>query len=303
MGGLGLLMRRRAIQAHPTTGSDYIKFADDEVLNVLMSKGVSSDGVGITKDDAARVTNIASWFTGNAIISSFKEFVEFKGVTFLTGRYPSTAAFINCKGLEEIDLPDSITSFDGDGHETSNGGTGIFWGCTNLKRCRMSSGLKILPGAMFYNAPLEELSNLDWSKITRIGRRCINKGTLSYDILNLASLVTYEIGALAGVTARKVIMPKVTSLPKCNYEYDLPKGMQILDLGESIAELPYHAIYGKTNLTLIVRAITPPTLNANAITQKPTAIYVPNEAIDAYKAAANWSTYANIIMPLSEYQG
>lgn len=303
MGGLGLMFRRRALSAHPTAGSEYIKFADEAVFNVLMSKGVSSDGVGITKDDAARVTNIASWFTGNAIISSFKEFVEFKGVTFLAGRYPITAAFLNCKALEEIDLPDSITSFDGDGHETSNGGTGVFWGCTNLKRCRMSSGLKILPGAMFYNAPLEELSNLDWSKITRIGRRCINKGTLNYDILNLASLVTYEIGALAGVTARKVIMPKVTSLPKCNYEYDLPKGMQILDLGESIADLPFHAIFGLTNLTLIVRAITPPTLHPNAITKTPTAIYVPDALVDTYKAADVWLNYANVIKPLSEYQG
>ena len=30
-------------------------------------------------------------------------------------------------------------------------------------------------------------------------------------------------------------------------------------------------------------------------------IYVPNESVDTYKTATNWSTYADIIKPLSEY--
>ena len=206
MGGLGLLFRRRAIQAHPVGATSYI-FAegkgDPEVFRILMSKGVSSDGVGITKEDAANVTDIETWFTDNDAILSFKQFVNFTGVTTLYARTPAKSSFRDCQGLEEIDMPDSITTIDGDGHESSSGGYGVFWGCTNLKRCRMSSGLTQLPRAMFYNAPLEELSNLDWGKITRIGRRCINKGALNYDTLNLASLVTYEQGALAGCCCKK----------------------------------------------------------------------------------------------------
>jgi hypothetical protein len=47
---------------------------------------------------------------------------------------------------------------------------------------------------------------------------------------------------------------------------------------------------------------TPPTLaNINAFTNINAAckIYVPDASVAAYKAATNWSTYANYIYPLS----
>ena len=34
---------------------------------------------------------------------------------------------------------------------------------------------------------------------------------------------------------------------------------------------------------------------------KITTIYVPDESVEAYKAATNWVNYASIIKPLSEY--
>ena len=47
---------------------------------------------------------------------------------------------------------------------------------------------------------------------------------------------------------------------------------------------------------------TPPTLSANAFSgaYKLEKIYVPDESVDAYKAASNWSTYASKIFGLSE---
>lgn len=301
MAGLGLISRRRAIASSPTAGSDYIKFADEEVFRVLLAKGVSSDGVGITKEDAAAVTDIGAWFNNNDVIVSFNELSFFTGIATMYAKSITNSAFRDCGQLQEIELPDSLIEVEGIGHETSSGGFGLFWGCTSLVKCRMSANLTKIPGCMFYNAPLEELTNIDWSRITTIGRRAINKGTLSYDTLNLSSCTEYAIGALAGVTARKVIMPLVTSLPQCNYEYDLPKGMQVLDLGENFANFPNHAIHNLKGLTLIVRATTPPTLHKNGITQVPDAIYVPDASVDAYKAAENWVNFAAKIQPLSSY--
>ncbi|MBQ5394617.1 MAG: hypothetical protein IIU62_06250, partial [Alistipes sp.] len=50
-------------------GSKYIEFADPEVFRVLMEKGVSSDGVGITTADVEAVTDIGTWFKGNTEIT------------------------------------------------------------------------------------------------------------------------------------------------------------------------------------------------------------------------------------------
>ena len=48
--------------------------------------------------------------------------------------------------------------------------------------------------------------------------------------------------------------------------------------------------------------------NINAFSGTPIAsgtgyIYVPNDLVDSYKAATNWSTYATQIKPISELEG
>ena len=54
-------------------------------------------------------------------------------------------------------------------------------------------------------------------------------------------------------------------------------------------------------ITLTLLPLTPPTLSStNAISSATTSIYVPDESVDAYKQATNWSNFANIIKPLSE---
>lgn len=56
--------------------------------------------------------------------------------------------------------------------------------------------------------------------------------------------------------------------------------------------------------TYIFESTTPPTLaNANAFNgiNSTARIYVPDAAVNDYKAATNWSTYASYIYPLSDY--
>lgn len=57
-------------------------------------------------------------------------------------------------------------------------------------------------------------------------------------------------------------------------------------------------------ITYIFHSTTPPTMeNTNAFTNinSDAKIYVPDESVNAYKTATNWSTYASYIYPLSEY--
>lgn len=54
--------------------------------------------------------------------------------------------------------------------------------------------------------------------------------------------------------------------------------------------------------TIIVEPTTPPKLGSSAFSSNASGrkIYVPDESVDAYKAASNWSTYADDILPMSE---
>ena len=66
--------------------------------------------------------------------------------------------------------------------------------------------------------------------------------------------------------------------------------------------------YPKGNVTVICKAVVPPIATRRIIdytstTGKPTAIYVPDLSVDAYKTANGWSSHASIIKGLSEYPG
>ncbi len=61
---------------------------------------------------------------------------------------------------------------------------------------------------------------------------------------------------------------------------------------------------GSLQLTVVCRAITPPTFSGSWSynnSGKPIAIYVPDASVSAYRTATGWSSSSSIIHPLSEY--
>lgn len=78
----------------------------------------------------------------------------------------------------------------------------------------------------------------------------------------------------------------------------------VLDIPSTIQRLSPYIGFNATNMTVIIRAITPPVAIDSYKTQfKPTAIYVPDESVDVYKTHSYWSYYASKFKPLSEYTG
>ena len=117
----------------------YIRFADSEVLRVLLANGVG-DGVGITEEMADGVNDIKTWFGSNAEIESFEELVRFGGVTTL-----NSGAFSYCTNLTKINLENITTLGDsvfrdcaslssiGSLENLVDASQGyVFYGCTNL---------------------------------------------------------------------------------------------------------------------------------------------------------------------------
>jgi len=92
------------------------------------------------------------------------------------------------------------------------------------------------------------------------------------------------------------------------YCFNWAKNLERVDITSQQIKLIAEGAFANTALnTLIVRAVTPPTLeNDDALSATPIAngtgfIYVPDESVDAYKA--KWSTYAAQIKGISELAG
>lgn len=85
----------------------------------------------------------------------------------------------------------------------------------------------------------------------------------------------------------------------------------IIDLPSTITRIvgyglsPHTGPSYQVNYNVIIRAVTPPTVDSTIKnnTNKLIAIYVPDESVDAYKTASNWTGLAAKIKQLSEYNG
>lgn len=99
----------------PPVGN-YIQF-EDKAVEAICVENWSSDGIGLTMEDAAKVTSIGQWFRENKSIKSFDEFKYFTGVKSLDGD-----AFAEATNLETISLPPHCTII----------GSAAFWRCSKL---------------------------------------------------------------------------------------------------------------------------------------------------------------------------
>ena len=220
MGGLGLMFRRRAIQAHPTISEGgYILSAekgDAEVFRILMEKGVSSDGVGITKEDAAKVTSISTWFQGNTDIVSFPELIYFTGISTI-----GKGAFNGCSALRTIDISNATTI-----------GDNAFYNCTSLGGEYELLKLDSLGSGAFRNTQIssiiapnvttlyantfngcKSLINADFRNVVTIGSSAFN-GCSALRTIDISNATTIGISAFSGCVSLngKLDLRYVTSL-------------------------------------------------------------------------------------------
>lgn len=125
-----------------------------------------------------------------------------------------------------------------------------------------------------------------------------------------------------GCTAlTEATVPKnLTSLP-VNAAFRNCSSLRTLYFGEGFTTLPYSSMEQCTNLALIlpttfttitsafysgsgyilvIKAMTPPN---SAAGNRVVKYYVPDDAVAIYKSAPNWASVANLIFPISQYEG
>ena len=123
------------------------------------------------------------------------------------------------------------------------------------------------------------------------------------------------------------VPPSMTTFPQNGPFYGC-SGMKKIHFPDGFLSLPYFGMCcSGTNVTLflpgsfttfastclgsnsnagsyviVIEATTPPSTATN-VTNKITAMYVPDAAVDTYKADSGWSSIASKIHPMSEWEG
>lgn len=110
------------------------------------------------------------------------------------------------------------------------------------------------------------------------------------------------------VKLKKIIFPRLTGAVGIS-SFQTCTSLEYADIGEA-ASLGAAAFHGCRPLsTLIVRKNdivslgSTNTLGSTLIASGTGFIYVPDNLVEQYKAATNWSTYASQIKPISELEG
>lgn len=204
------------------TGGHYIRFADQEVLNVLLAHNVG-DGTGITTEQAEAVTGISGWFRENTIITSFEEFSKFIGVTSIMDTSGGlNGAFRKATSLAKILFPNSLTVI----------GRYAFDGCTSLKSI----------------GPIRN--------ITSIGVNAFKGCTsLSFDELNLPNLTSLGQNAFYGVKIKKLVLGSdgvaltLPSATTATHNYGDKSVLEEVEL-HGVTSIPSYSFYNYTNMII-----------------------------------------------------
>lgn len=192
--------------------------------------------------------------------------LSFPSVTFIAG-----GAFSGCPNITKVYTP-----------KWTGAANSTFYNCTKLEYVDTSL-ITSLGSAGSHNTGVfygcTNLTSVDLSSLTSIGAgswassNFMNSGITE---LNLASIVTIGASGVRGAT----------NLTKCI-------------LGEDVTTIGDSAFNNCSKMSVMVcRAVKPPSLGGS-LGVTPT-IYVPDESVEAYKTATNWSTYASSILPISE---
>lgn len=177
-------------------------------------------------------------------------------------------AFYQCYALKEITIPNSVTSLGGS----------AFCACTSLQKINIPDGVTKLAGWTFNGC--EELQSITLSNnITEIGAMTFNYCKKLTEIKLPTSLNTISGGAFCDCS-----------------------GLTELTLPENVSQIADYAFSRCVGVKYVYcKATTPPVIPAS-IGLTPffectalTTIYVPETAVNAYKAADGWKNYATII--------
>ena len=177
--------------------------------------------------------------------------------------------------------------------------------CKELTEVTLPKRLETIGNSVFLQSDALEFVNRFPISVRSIGnmafRPTVGKSwNVKLDICELPNLMQLGEISLENIQFSRIInLGKITILNfatfvNCNWIEELILPYTIVSLAERV--------FDTTSPMNVVRcySLAPPTITSSSF-KNIGIIYVPDESIEAYKTAANWSTWESRIFPISDY--
>lgn len=295
------------------------------IRGAINAKGGSVSASDTFASYATAITNLPSGGSGNPVLESI-DVSDFSGTTFNDAKSYITGATIpngvttiggssfNGTRLSTLTIPNSVTTINSSAFQCLSTltsltiGTGLrtvnytaFEHCDNLTSVYYGGSLADWCGIDFgiYDFGSATLGQPLYNNAN--SRLYINNTAITGELTIPSTVTTLANGCFSGYKAiTSVVIPdNVTTIN--GQVFGGCTNLTKINVGSGVTSIGSKAFYYCTGLTaLFFNSTTPPTLADTDVLSNTNncPIYVPAESVDAYKAASNWSTYADRIQAI-----
>ena len=203
--------------------------------------------------------------------------------------------FSSCKALE------SVVIEDGDSMTILKQGS--FNGCTSLVNFseNLLANIQTFESTSFSGCSKLSFDASLLSNVQSVGQNAFSSVPL-FGVLNISKNTSGNIGQLGANNLTKIKdLGSVTTISE-RFVSGCPE-LKTIILPSTVTFVGTQAFRNSITLDYFVcKAVVPPTAETYLFGTAPkNGIFVPDESVEAYKTATNWSSYASKIRPLSEY--
>ena len=223
-------------------------------------------------------------------------------------------AFAGCYALNGINIPEGVTSI----------GASAFQGCSSLQSIAIPASVTSI-GANAFQGCANAVFSVNVNNFAPTAAVFMSCRRLTGELNIIADEIPHDAFAFTGITSLfckankttrttgggafygcdELARVELTDIKEIgSFTFNGCTALSLAIIGDTVTKIDSSAFLNCTTLArLVVKAATPPILASNALKGcgKLTAIYVPDEAVEAYKAATNWIGYAAKIQPLSGF--